>query len=100
MGLWWIIDKKKTFIENILFNKNNIRNDFKLNNSKITALKRTILTSQKDKKEKISRHDAILSVIQEFLNSNYDLLLIKGQTTDMEFELNNINKQNTLMKTI
>lgn len=91
---------KKTFIENILSNKNNIRNNFKLNNIKITALKRTILTSEEDKKETISRHDAIISGIQDFLNSNYDLLLIKGQTNDMEFELKDINKQNTLMKSI
>lgn len=80
---------KKTFVENIL-NKSNMEllTDLNLVNEKINVVQRTIsknLSSHEDKENEKSRHQIILEEINNFINNgNYDVLLLKGQSNDMD----------------
>lgn len=91
---------KKTLIENILSNKDNVRNLFDLNNYNIKAVLETILSFEEEITQKIDRKKAILKGIDSFLSDTNDILLIKGQIDDLEYEENNSNKQNTFLESI
>ena len=79
---------KKTFIENILNNNLDILEDLELNDKRIDVVKRTIeknLSSFEDISNEKSRHQIILEEINNFINNdNYDVLLLKGQSNDMD----------------
>ncbi len=87
---------KKTFIENILNGKLNILEDLELNNKKIDVVRRTIdknLSSFNDISNEKSRHQIILEEINGFIkNDNYDVLLLKGQSNDMDDRYGNTLK--------
>jgi len=80
---------KKTFIENIL-NKNNaeLLSDLNLVEEKINVVQRTInknVSSFDDKENEKSRHQQIIDNISNFINNSDDtVLLIKGQSNDMD----------------
>lgn len=80
---------KKTFIENIL-NKSNMEllTDLNLVNEKINVVQRTInknISSFDDKENEKSRHQQIIENISNFINNSDDtVLLIKGQSNDMD----------------
>lgn len=79
---------KKTFIENILKNNLEILEDLDLNNKRIDVVRRTIdknLSSFDDVSNDKSRHQIIIENIKDFIESdNYDALLLKGQSNDMD----------------
>src|SRR5574344_2624919 len=91
---------KKTFIENVLANKFNLQNMFKLEGYKIMPLKSTIMTYNESKKDSVSRNDSIINGIEEFINSDKEILLIKGQTDDLDYEKDNLYKCGTLMNAL
>jgi len=80
---------KKTFIENIL-NKSNVEllSDLNLVEDKINVVQRTInknISSFDDKENEKSRHQQIIENISNFINNSDDtVLLIKGQSNDMD----------------
>ena len=80
---------KKTFIENIL-NKSNVEllSDLNLVEEKINVVQRTInknISSFDDKENEKSRHQQIIENISNFINNSDDtVLLIKGQSNDMD----------------
>lgn len=80
---------KKTFIENIL-NKSNaeLLSDLNLVEEKINVVQRTInknVSSFDDKENEKSRHQQIIDNISNFINNSDDtVLLIKGQSNDMD----------------
>jgi len=78
---------KKTFIENILNGNLNILEDLELNNKRIDVVRRTIdknLSSFDDVLNEKSRYQIIIEEINNFINNDYDILLLKGQSNDMD----------------
>jgi len=89
---------KKTFIENILKKSDNeLLSDLNLIDEKISVVERTInknVSSFDDKENEKSRHEIILEEINNFINNNnYDILLLKGQSNDMDNRYGNTLKE-------
>lgn len=104
---------KSTLINAILSNKDNIRAYLGLNNEKIDVIQNTIqpnIASFDDEANERYRKELIKEKIVDFLQSENTVLLIKGQTNDMndkygnslkEFALNypDLNKEIYLLET-
>ena len=92
---------KKTFIENILNGKLNILEDLELNDKRIDVVRRTIdknLSSFDDISNEKFRHQTILQEIKDFIkNDNYNILLLKGQSNDMDERYGNTLKMCALL---
>lgn len=88
---------KKTFIENILNNNLDILEDLDLNNKRIDVVRRTIdknISSFNDVLNEKSRHQIILEEINDFIKKDlYDVLLLKGQSNDMDERYGNTLKE-------
>lgn len=77
---------KSTLINAILNNVNNIRSYLGLDNEKIDIVRETIssnLSAFDDKNNEKSRKEEIMEKIKDFLQSDSTILLIKGQSNDM-----------------
>ena len=88
---------KKTLIETIINNSNlHLLKELNLENKKIEVVKRTIsknLSSFNDKINEKTRHEQILASINDFVQSNdSSILLLKGQSNDMDDRYGNTLK--------
>jgi len=92
---------KKTFIESILNNYNSeLKEILGLNNKKIVAVKRTIekISTLKNESTGKTRHQEILDAIKKFVcNSESEILLIKGQSKDMNDKYGNTLRETSLL---
>lgn len=92
---------KKTFIENIINKRLEILEDLDLLNKKIDVVKRTIeknTSSYDDVINEKTRHQIILENIKSFVeNSTYDILLLKGQSNDMDIRYGNTLREVALL---
>lgn len=88
---------KKTFIENIMNNSLDILDDLDLSNKRIDIVEKTIekyVLSHDIVSIEKSRRQAILEDIKSFVeNDNYDVLLLKGQSNDMNERFGNTLKE-------
>lgn len=87
---------KSTLINAILNNENNIRIDLGLDNEKIDVIKNTIssnLSAYDDENNEKFRKKVIEEKIKDFLQSDNTVLLIKGQTNDMDEKYGNSLKE-------
>ena len=87
---------KSTLINAILNNENNIRSYLGLNNEKIEVIENTILSnvsSFDDEKNEQFRQETIIGKIEDFVQSDNTVLLIKGQTNDMDEKYGNTLKE-------
>jgi len=93
---------KKTFVENIISNSNpELLCELGLADKKIDIVKRTIdknLSSFDDLSNEKSRHQIILEEINNFINNdNFDVLLLKGQSNDMDIRYGNTLREVALL---
>lgn len=91
---------KKTFIEGVINNSLDILEELDLKDKRIDFVKRTIVkdtSSFNDKKKELTRHEVILKEINNFINSNYDVLLLKGQSNDMDIRYGNTLEKAALL---
>lgn len=92
---------KKTFIENIINKNLEILEELDLSNKKIDIVKRTIeknTSSFNDGTSERTRHQIILEHIKTFVeNDNYDILLLKGQSNDMNVRYGNTLREVALL---
>ncbi len=87
---------KSTLINEILTDKNNIRTYLGLNSEKIDVIENTILSniaSFDDEANERFRKEKIKEKITDFLRSDNTVLLIKGQTNDMNDKYGNTLKE-------
>ena len=78
---------RKTLIQNILNNNDNIREELGLTDQNITVAKETIEKHDRrimDTHETLERNKELLNSIEQFANSDNDILLVKGQYSDLE----------------
>ena len=79
---------KKTLIENLINQSDKeLITELKLSDLKLDVVKRTInkdISSFNDKSNEKSRHEQIIEAITRFTISDNDVLLIKGQSNDMD----------------
>lgn len=83
---------KETLIKNILKNQDNIQEIFGLDGLKIDVIDRTIMSNLSafdDKNNEIMRQKVILEKLTEFSENACNILLIKGQTNDMDDRFGN-----------
>lgn len=78
---------KGTIIEKILNDENNIRKFFNLGEQRIDVIDKTIQTNLSafdDGDNEVKRRQTILNSISSFLTNEDNILLIKGQSNDMD----------------
>ena len=86
---------KKTLIEKLLSNNSTIKNELNLQNKKIDVVKTTIEETNEsfdDKNSELIRNSKILNDIENFMKSDFDILLLKGQVNDMDNRYGNTLK--------
>lgn len=93
---------KKTFIENILNkSENELLSDLNLIDEKISVVERTInknVSSFDDTENEKSRHQQIIESIDYFINNSDDtILLLKGQSNDMDNRYGNTLREVALL---
>jgi len=93
---------KKTFIENVINNTNpDLLLKLGLDNKNIDIVKRTIsknISSFNDVSSEKTRHEQILIDIKNFINNNEnEILLLKGQSNDMDDRYGNTLKTVALL---
>lgn len=87
---------KSTLINAILNNENDIKTSLELDSERIDVIKNTIslnLNAYDDENHESYRKKIIEEKIKEFLQSDNTVLLIKGQTNDMDDRYGNTLKQ-------
>lgn len=96
----WIFGESATgklkLINDIVANENNIKLYLGLENEKIDIIKRTIesnLSSFDDKDNEEYRKKTIMKGIETFINNDSTILLIKGQSNDMNDKYGNTLKE-------
>lgn len=83
---------KVTFIKNILKNQDNVQEMLDLYGLKIDVVNRTIMSNLStfdDTNNEITRRKIILEKLAEFSINDKNVLLIKGQTNDMDERFGN-----------
>ena len=87
---------KKTLIENLIGHKDDdLLKQLGLQDKKIEVVKLTIEETNEsfdDKNNEIVRNNKILKEVEEFINSDGEILLIKGQANDMDDRYGNTLK--------
>lgn len=87
---------RKTLIENILNDKDNIKKELGLENENIMVAKETIEKHNKrimDTQERTQRDKELLNSVEEFANSNNSILLVKGQYSDLEYNYDSVQNK-------